>query len=527
MVTGVLQFLSEQPLITIAVVIMIGTALGALSVRGIQLGAAGILFAALGLAAWGASAGVEIEVPEALGSFGLALFAFATGVISGPGFFAAIRTAWPLMLSVGGVIFAAAAVTLILGRAMGLDNDAIAGVFAGSQTNTPALAAAGGGAEATVGYACAYLFGVLAMLATTAWSLRRAASDTDAPAPIVGATIRVDRDQPVLAADLQNWIGGKVKLVRVNHAGESEVSAVTPDTVFGHGDKVSVVGEDDDVDVLVERLGHRSTHDLTEDRSDLDFRRITLSNPRFGGRRVADLRLVARYGATVSRVRRGDVDLVSTPSLRLQLGDRLRVVAPPESMHAVTELLGDSNRGQTAFAPVALGAGLAIGLGIGMIPISLPGGLTVSIGAAAGTLLVGLAMGRMRRIGPILTSMPVTSATVLAEIGLMLFLAYAGCKAGGMIGVAFGSGEVVRLVLVGAAASVVVALGSYALTRWVFKLGGVRSAGVLGGVQTQPALLGFANERTGYDARVSLGYALVYPTAMIVKVIAAQFLVIL
>ncbi|MCV7082113.1 AAE family transporter [Mycolicibacterium insubricum] len=521
-----MQFLGDQPLITVALVIMAGTALGAVSIRGIQLGAAGILFAALGLSAWGAAAGVNIEVPDALGSFGLALFAFATGVVSGPGFFAAIRTSWPLMLSAAGVIFAAAAVTLILGRAMGLDSDAIAGVFAGSQTNTPALAAAGGGAEATVGYASAYLFGVLAMLAATAWSLRRAASDTDAPQPIVGATIRVDRHQPVTAADVQSRIGGAVKLVRVCHAGQSEVTAVTPDTQFGHGDKVSVVGEADDIDAIADRLGHRSSHDLTDDRSGLDFRRITLSNPRFGGHRVADLPF-AGHGATVSRVRRGDVDLVSEPSLRLQLGDRLRVVAPPENMHAVTELLGDSNRGQTAFAPLALGGGLAIGLGIGLIPISLPGGLTVSIGAAAGTLLVGLVMGRMRRIGPILTSMPVTSATVLAEIGLMLFLAYAGCKAGGLIAVAFASGEVVKLVGVGAAASAVVAVGSYALTRWVFSLGGVRSSGVLGGVQTQPALLGFANERTGYDARVSLGYTLAYPTAMIVKVIAAQVLVVL
>ena len=135
------------------------------------------------------------------------------------------------------------------------------------------------------------------------------------------------------------------------------------------------------------------------------------------------------------QVRRGDVDLVSTPDLRLQLGDRLRVVSPPEHMDAVTALLGDSSRGLTTLAPLALGGGLALGLAIGLIPIPLPGGLTVSIGAAAGTLLVGLVMGRIRRIGPVLTTMPVVSATVLAEIGLMVFLAYAGCKAGSMIGV--------------------------------------------------------------------------------------------
>ena len=524
---ALLQFLSDQPLITIAVVIMLGAGLGALSIRGVALGTAGILFVALGVAAWGAHLGITIAIPENVGSFGLALFAFATGVISGPGFFAAIRTAWPLMLAVAAVIFAAAAATLGAGRLFGLDQQAIAGVFAGSQTNTPALAAVGGGAEATVGYACAYLFGVLAMLAAAALALKRAPTDTDAPQPLVGVTIRVDRDGPLPALEVRRQVGEHIKLVRVCRAGHSTVEAVAPDTVLGLGDLVSVIGTDDGVDAVVAVLGHRSDHDLTSDRSELDFRRITLSNPRYSGRTVAGLRLVARYGATVSRVRRGDVDLVSTPDLRLQLGDRLRVVSPPEHMDAVTALLGDSSRGLTTLAPLALGGGLALGLAIGLIPIPLPGGLTVSIGAAAGTLLVGLVMGRIRRIGPVLTTMPVVSATVLAEIGLMVFLAYAGCKAGSMIGVAFGSGEVLKLVAVGAVASTVVAGGGYALTRWAFGIGGVRSAGVLGGLQTQPAILGFANERTGYDARVPLGYALVYPAAMIIKVIAAQVLVLL
>ncbi|WP_245905950.1 aspartate-alanine antiporter-like transporter [Mycolicibacterium palauense] len=514
--------LADQPMITFGISVMLGAALGAVSIAGVSLGSAGILFAAIGLAAWGAADGVTIAVPEPVGFLGLVLFAFATGIISGPGFFEALRSSWPLMLAVAGVILGAAVVTFGLGRLVGLEPEAIAGVFAGSQTNTPALAAAGGGAQATVGYACAYLFGVLGMLVATAMSLRRSTTDTDAPEPLVDVTIRVDRSTPVAVADIA--AGRHVTFVRLCPSGQTGVSAVTDDTVLGHGDLVSVVGPNREVDAIVADLGHRSTHDLTSDRAHLDFRRITLSNPAYGGLTVAELQLGPRHGATVSRVRRGDVDLISAPGLKLHLGDRLRVVAPPEQMAAVTALLGDSSRGMTALAPVALGGGLALGLAVGLIPVPLPGGMTVSVGAAAGALLAGLVMGRVRRVGRILTTMPLASSTVLADIGLMLFLAYAGCKAGSMIGTAFGSGEVLKLVGVGAVGTTVLASGTYALTRWVFRLGGVRSAGILGGVQTQPAILGFANERTGYDARVSLGYALVYPTAMIVKVVAAQLI---
>lgn len=521
----VLQFLADQPLITIGLVVLLGTALGGISVGGVSLGGAGILFAAIGLAALASAWDITIAIPEPVGFLGLALFALATGIISGPGFFEALRSSWPLMLAVAVVILAGAAVALGLGRLLGMDQESIAGVFAGSQTNTPALAAAGGSAQATVGYACAYIFGVLGMLAATAANLGRRGSDTDAPQPLVDVTVRVDRIDPLAVAELRRRFGAQVNFIRLRRSGQSEVSAVPDDADLGHGDLVSVVGPGAAVDGVVAALGHRSTHDLTADRAHLDFRRITLSNPRHSGHTISDLHLGSRYGATVSRVRRGDVDLVSTPDLKLHLGDRLRVVAPPEQMAAVTALLGDSSRGMTSLAPIALGGGLALGLAIGLIPIPLPGGVTVTVGSAAGALLVGLVMGRVRRIGRLITTMPLTSATVIADIGLMLFLAYAGCKAGSMILSAFGSGEVLSLVGLGAAVTTVVAVGTYVLTRWVFRLGGVRSAGIHAGVQTQPAILGFANERTGYDPRVSLGYALVYPTAMIVKVIAAQLLV--
>lgn len=524
-VTAVLEFLAEQPIIVIGLAVMVGSLLGGVSVKGISLGAAGILFVALALGALGSAFDVVVEIPEPIGNLGVSLFALATGIISGPAFFAALRSAWPMMLTVAAALGATAALTWAIGDLAGLSREAIAGVFAGSQTNTPALAAAGGSAEATVGYASAYLVGVLAMLAMTAVTLGGKNKGPGAPAPLVTVTIRVDRTQPVTVPEIAAQVDPQVLLVRYQPSGSDEVVAVAPDSVFGHGDLVSLVGPADEVDAAVDLLGHRSSHDLTEDRTHLDFRRITLSNPRLSGHRVADLRLESRLGATVSRVRRGDVDMVALPEMRLQIGDRLRVVAPPEQMAAVTEHLGDSSRGMTALTPVALGAGLVLGLLVGEIPIPLPGIGTMSIGAAAGALIVGLVMGRVRRVGRFITTMPLTSATVIAEIGMMVFLAYAGCKAGTMIVDAVASGEIVRLMAVGAAASIFIAVVTYVLIRWVFhSTGNITGAGIHGGVQTQPAILAFANERTGFDPRVAVGYALVYPTAMIVKVIAAQLL---
>lgn len=130
---SILHFLAEQPLITFGVVVMLGMAIGRVTVGGISLGAAGILFAAIGVAAWGTAENVTISVPEPIGFLGLSLFAFATGVVSGPGFFDALRSSWLLMLAVAVVICCGAAVTLTVGRALGLDPHTIAGVFAGSR----------------------------------------------------------------------------------------------------------------------------------------------------------------------------------------------------------------------------------------------------------------------------------------------------------------------------------------------------------------------------------------------------------
>ena len=194
-------------------------------------------------------------------------------------------------------------------------------------------------------------------------------------------------------------------------------------------------------------------------------------------------------------------------------------------MAEITKFFGDSSHGLTDLNPVALGLGMAIGIAIGELPILTPSGEYFSIGSAAGTLIIGLVFGRIGRIGPIATALPFTTCQVIAELGLLIFLAQAGAKAGGQILNAFTSGAWVNIFILGAVMTSTMAIGLYVTMRWVFKMGRTaKLAGLLGGAQTQPAVPAFANGRTNADPRVALGYALVYPVAMVGKIVVAQVL---
>ncbi|MGO1593263.1 MAG: transporter, partial [Ancrocorticia sp.] len=186
--------------------------------------------------------------------------------------------------------------------------------------------------------------------------------------------------------------------------------------------------------------------------------------------------------------------------------------------------MGDSAKGLTDINPIALGLGLALGIFIGELPIPLPGGASFSIGAAAGVLIIGLIMGRVGRIGPLVTALPNTANLVIGELGLLIFLAQAGSNAGGQILGAFSSGEWWKILLLGIALTSIMAFGLYVVMRRMFTMGGTKLSGLIAGAQTQPAILAFANGQTNNDPRVAMGYALVYPVAMIGKIIVGYIL---
>jgi putative transport protein len=526
-VTALFELFADTPLLLLAVLLALGAAVGHLRVAGVRLGPAAVLFAALGVSAWAAALDVELEIPEVIGTFGLVLFTYTIGVVSGTHFFTSLRRGWPTMLVVAGSLALVGALAVLLGRFLGLASGTVAGAYAGALTNTPALAAASDRAAdpaaPTIGYSITYLGGVIVMLAVAAWTLRRPGAHPRRE-EIGHVTVRVEVHEPMSVSSLAEAHDREIGVSRLKHAHAANPTIVPAGSdMIGHNDLVTVVGPRPVLDDVAERLGHVSSHDIVEDRHDLDFRRVTLSNKQLVGHTVAELDLDQRFGATVSRVRRGDVDLVAHGTFVLAMGDRLRVIVPRDRMAEVGAYLGDSDRGMSDINVGGLALGLAAGIALGLVHVPTPGG-GFTIGAAAGTLMVGLVFGRVGRIGPVITSMSHGAAQSLSALGMVTFLAYAGVRAGRNISEALASDAGWRVAVLGlvltCAGGALLLLGIHVLR----KMSWLETAGAIAGAQTQPAILAYVNDKTSYDTRIGVAYALVYPAAMISKIVVAQVL---
>ncbi len=520
-----IEILSDAPLVVLFGVLAIGTLVGAVRIAGVSVGPAGALFAGLALSAL--VPGVSDALPTLIGTLGLTLFAYTIGLAAGPSFFGGLRSAAPAMLAAVGIVALAALTTLGLGRLAGLTTGQIAGTFAGAVTNTPGLAAATdivGTNEPVVGYSIAYPFGVvgaiLGIVAALAWSRHRPNDeDRNPPQPARHLTVRITAaDLPPLE-DLAHFRGEQLVFSRVRRAGRE--ATPSEGLVPQVGDLVTVVGPAGVLDDFVAAVGEPTDDDLPLDRHQVDFRRVVLTNVRYAGSTVAALGL-HRFEAVAGYVRRGDVDLVARPDLVVELGDRIRVVAPRGRLAEVVRELGGSERAAVTADPLGFSLGLSIGLALGLVPIPLPG-LTLQLGTAAAPLLVGLMLGRIGHSGPVSWQLPYATNQALRQFGVLVFLASVGLGAGPDLARALRSGEGLLLAGIGAATTAVLVVALVVLARLAGR-GGARVAGTVAGTQGQPAVLEFANERTDADDRVNVVYAQLLPAAFIAKVLAAQIL---
>lgn len=524
----VVRQLVEHPLLLLFLLLAVGTAAGRLSVRGLSLGPAAVLFAALAFSAWDAG----MAVPESIGTFGLAVFAYAVGITAGPSFFASLRTSTGAVGMVVATLAGLGALTYGLGRLLGFDQGTVAGLFAGANTNTPALAAAtvelGGSPAPTIGYSIAYIGGVVVMLLAAAYALRTGdehpTTDTP-PAALSNATVQVDRDGLPPVSELHRTPDGPVIFSRYETGGV--VGLAVAGTLLRPGDRVLVIGTEQAIGHVVRRLGRIAPIALNMERNEFDFRRIVLSRGELFGRTIADLHLWHRFGARATRVRRADQDLLATDEFVLQAGDRIRVAAPSDQMGAVARFLGDSEHGTSDINPLGLAIGMAIGLAVGLIAIPIPGLGDLTLGQAAGPIVAGLVLGYLGRTGPIVWTLPHQASETLTQLGALLFLAYAGGRAGSQVVNAIRTPLGLKLVAAGLVITLAHAVAVLLIARRALGVSGPRTAGILAGSQTQPALLAYANEATTFDRRVALGYAMVYPVAMVAKILIAQVLVLL
>jgi putative transport protein len=286
---------------------------------------------------------------------------------------------------------------------------------------------------------------------------------------------------------------------------------------------VVAVGSRAELERVTQRLGRASGEAINLDRSEFDLRRIFVSNADTAGRPLRELQIHRRFGAVVTRVRRGDVDLLPSDEMRLEVGDRVRVLAPVAQLPAVTTFFGDSYRAASEVDVLTFGLGLALGLLLGIVPIPLPGGITATLGFAGGPLIVALILGTVDRTGPMIWSLPFSANVTLRQIGLVLFLAGIGTRAGSGFLATFTSGSGLALFATGAALTFLVALAMLVVGYRFLSIPMSQLLGMVAGLHTQPAVLGYALEQTGNEIP-NLGYASVYPAATITKILLVQVL---
>lgn len=526
----------DQPLLLLFAVLALGFAIGRVKVGGVSLGVAAVLFA--GLAA--GALDQRLQLPEIVQRFGLVLFVYTVGVASGPGFVASFkRRGLRDAAFTAGLLALAAALVFATHAIFGIRGARAAGLFAGCLTNTPALAAvierlrtigvsdATTLADPVVAYSISYPMGVLGVILAlavgrTIW--KRELATPAGAAMLEVRSIRVTNPEvcTVSVEGLARRRGWKVLFARRRRG--DEIAVVAGDEPLRVEDLVTVVGPAAELDVVVAALGEAAEEHLELDRSNLDFRRIFVSDAAVVERPLAELKLLDRFGALVTRVRRGDIDLLPEGGTVLELGDRVRVLAPRDRMGDVARFFGDSYRALAEVDVLSFGLGIAAGLVLGLVQVPLPHGGTFSLGVAGGPLIAGLVLGAKGRTGPVVWQLPFAANLTLRQIGLVLFLAGVGTRSGWVFAQTFAQPGSLPLFLAGALITMLVTVLALVIGRVVLKQRPSVLFGMVAGIQTQPAVLAFANESAADDGP-NAGYAAVYPFATIAKILFAQLLV--
>lgn len=536
------ELLAANPLLLLFVVAAIGYPLGRVRIFGFSFGIAAVLFVGLAAGAYDA----RLELPPLVYLFGLVVFVYTIGLASGRSFLDAFRRSGLRDNGLAlGVLALATLTTVILARALGYSAPLAAGLFCGSLTNTPALAAvvevlSEPGSDArlralpVVGYSVAYPMGVIGSIVALALARRilrvdlakEAAQLRDLGASgekLINRTVRITR-RGIEVRSLDEWRAAEHWPILFGRFQKGD----TVDLVVGEdrvqvGDVIGLIGGAADVERATQFLGEVADVSLDLDRSHLDFRRIFVSNGALAGRTLAELALPQTHGAMITRVRRGDLDILPTGATRLELGDRVRVVCRRERMDAVTELFGDSYRRLSEIDVMSFGLGIAFGLLLGLLPIPLPGGGHLSLGLAGGPLIVALIFGAIGRTGPIIWLLPYSANLTLRQMGLVLFLAGVGTRSGHAFLDTLTHGGGVSMFLAGGLITLVVSTSALVIGHHFLKIPFSLLSGILAGIDTQPATLAYAGEQTGNDLP-QVGYASVFPLATVAKIVMAQLI---
>jgi putative transport protein len=533
------------------VVIGLGYFIGNIRVRGFSLGISAVLFVGLIFGAIDPSAFV---IPEVIYVLGLILFVYTIGLSSGPIFFNLFRRQWLKLTAIALVAtFMSAAAALAASKFLHISMPVASGLFCGSLTNTPALAAAVEALRAlmsgkpidpaevraalagpTVGYSIAYPFGVLGLILSMYFVSKglgiNYAKERERSMRVAGMgevnlisrEVRVTNPQLIgktFGESMLTELSGMV-FTRIKRG--NRINLVTDDVVLGEGDVLVGVGPPDTIHKAELFIGPLVEEAVERASPSIEYRDLVVINRKVVGQPISDIARMVGHPVIVSRIRRGGVHITPSPETTLEMGDQIRIVTQKDDLESATQFVGNPLRDITETDFLSFSFGLILGVAVGMIPIPI-GSHVVRLGFAGGPLIVALILGRLGRTGPIVWTMPANANLTLRQLGLLCFLAGVGTRGGGSFVHTFMT-QGAALLLTGAAITMLSAVLIIVLAYRFFGYDMISTYGIMAGVHTQPAALAFANSHTGSE-NPNISYAAVYPVALIAKIILAQVLI--
>jgi len=516
------HIINTQPILAVFLAIGAGYLVGQINIGGFSLGVGAVLFVGLAIGAFAPKS----QITGPIGLTGLIMFLYGIGILYGRQFFEGMLGAegrkYNLLALVG--VAAGLVVALALGQAFGISLGHTLGIFAGAMTSTATLQAALDvmkNSEPSIGYSVAYPFGVIG--------------------PILCIYFVTRMVQPKFPPKAQKFDMGEVTL-NGQWAGRTlaDVSAELPDgvqvtmvrkdqqnivpsaeTVLANGDGLLIIAESREaINAAAARLGRLEPGRIVKDRSALDYIRVFVGKANMVGVPLAQLPMPAGFPSHLLHVRRYDVDIVPSSDLTLEFGDRVGVLMPANRKEDIRRHFGDTVKATAEFSYVSLGIGMVLGVLLGLIPIPVPGVGTVTLGIGGGPLIVALILGKLRRTGPMLWVMPLPANIVLRNFGLAMFLASVGINAGQPF-VRTVAETGLSMLFIGVAVLLVTVIIVLLVGYYLLKIPFDDLVGVASGATGNPAILVYST-RMAPTERPDIGYAMIFPSMTIVKVIAVQ-----
>ena len=538
--------------LVISIISVVGLVLSSIKFRGVGLGITGVLFAGLffGHIGWH----IDDGVLQFLREFGLILFVFTIGLQIGPGFFASLKKqGLPLNICAALIVVVGAALALLIAKILGINHLAAAGLFSGATTNTPSLGAAqqaitmlphvdaASKGLPALAYAVAYPGGVIGIILCTVLlrlifrintkeELAAFEKERRGQTPSL-KRLNIRITNPALngltIAGIPGLPEAGVVISRIQAASTGEIDVATGQMELHVGDTLLAVGTSADLERFQDGIGERSEQDLLAGDSGIIYRRIIVTRKTPLGKTLRELALHTICGVIVTRIQRGEIEIPGAPDTRLQFGDTLLCVGDAKGLDQAAKLLGNSPKelGHTNFLPVFLG--IALGVAAGLIPVALPGlPAPVRLGLAGGPLVIAIILSRIGQIGRLVWYMPADANLALRELGIVLFLACVGLKAGAKFIPTLMSPEGLSWLIGGFCITLIPILLIGIGARLILKMNYITLCGLVAGSMTDPPALAFANTMVKSDS-VSISYAAVYPLTMLLRILCAQLLILL